>query len=123
MADLSTMTTRRERRRAETLAARLAEESKPRIIEEAFPRVIREPLPTPTEESVFDPRVVEVSPFDELMGTPPPAESRNPKKKGRLHKTRAEWQHAMLMELLRVPIMVPIWWGGMQLCDVFWAHR
>lgn len=29
----------------------------------------------------------------------------------------------MHLEFLRVPIMVPVWWGGMKLCDIAWNYR
>lgn len=29
----------------------------------------------------------------------------------------------MHLELLRVPIMVPIWWSGMKLCDIAWNAK
>jgi hypothetical protein len=38
-------------------------------------------------------------------------------------ETLTEWAHAMHMEFLRVPIMVPIWWAGMKLCDIVWSFK
>jgi hypothetical protein len=34
-----------------------------------------------------------------------------------------EWVHGMHLEFLRGPIMIPVWWAGMKLCDLLWALR
>ena len=34
-----------------------------------------------------------------------------------------EWVHAMHLEFLRVPIMVPVWWAGMKVCDILWSLK
>jgi hypothetical protein len=34
-----------------------------------------------------------------------------------------EWVHSMHLEFLRVPIMVPVWWAGMKLCDLLWGLK
>jgi hypothetical protein len=115
--------TRKERirREAEELKAQAVEESKP-VVLDPMARLAEVPKQRTVEESFFDPRFREMDPFNDLM-TASEVVPDKPVKKGRFDKTAAEWRHAMLMELLRVPIMVPIWWGGMQLCDVFWKHR
>ena len=110
-------------------AARIAEESSGRSVRGSLPRLVRvadEAKPTATSDTVFDPRLREYSPFDGLLSPPTqtavPAKAEKPNKSWFV-KTRAEWRHALLMELLRVPIMVPIWWAGMALCEVFWNRR
>jgi hypothetical protein len=29
----------------------------------------------------------------------------------------------MHLEFLRVPIMVPVWWAGMKVCDILWGLK
>jgi hypothetical protein len=43
-------------------------------------------------------------------------------KKTKRDELRHEFAHQIRMEMLRVPIMVPIWWEGMKLCDILWNH-
>ena len=38
-------------------------------------------------------------------------------------ETLREWVHAMHLEFLRVPIMVPVWWAGMKVCDILWSLK
>jgi hypothetical protein len=126
MEDLNAIGTRRERRKAEMLAARSRQEPTATSIDMGA-RVTEEATPPVPKQPHHDPRFREMSPFNDLMGTSRPTLDVEPpkkeKKESRFSKTGAEWRHAVFMEFLRVPIMVPIWWAGMQLCEVFWKHR
>lgn len=121
MADLSMLGTRRERRAAEARAARQGEDDRQLSIEEQLPRLLSDTAPRLTEESVFDPRVIDAAAFDELVDTPPPEVVTL--ERSRPATIWLEWRHRMFMELLRAPLMIPIWWCGMQVCDVVWKVR